>query len=217
MAATRAGFSGGRSSKEWIGLSRKERAKLTSDFMAYLRENIDEAAVSKLDPGYAAAYGFKGADAEATASPIIPRAPGANRANKVKREGPTLKAMPRIKVDNGSLPVHDRLPTVRAQHNAALTMSSNTQVQITEGFVYIVSNPAWPDHVKIGSALDYEKRLNTYQTGDPHRSYTMVDVEWFANRREAENKLHHLLLDRRTTGEWFEITLGEAVAALRSL
>ena len=45
--------------------------------------------------------------------------------------------------------------------------------QIKEGSVYILGNPAWPDWVKVGMALDAEDRLNNYQTGGPFRDYVL--------------------------------------------
>lgn len=45
-----------------------------------------------------------------------------------------------------------------------------------EGFAYIISNPAWPNHYKVGMSKHVKKRLNTYQTYSPFRDYK---VEWF--------------------------------------
>jgi len=44
-------------------------------------------------------------------------------------------------------------------------------VQVKEGYVYVITNPAWPDWVKIGMAIDAEDRLNGYQTSSPMRDY----------------------------------------------
>ena len=32
--------------------------------------------------------------------------------------------------------------------------------QLKEGYVYVITNPAWPEWVKIGMAIDAEDRLN---------------------------------------------------------
>tara|TARA_R110000744_G_C18932913_1_gene513377 strand:- start:44 stop:475 length:432 start_codon:yes stop_codon:yes gene_type:complete len=40
-----------------------------------------------------------------------------------------------------------------------------------KGFIYIIGNPAWPNHIKIGRAVDVDKRLASYQTGAPLRDY----------------------------------------------
>lgn len=55
-----------------------------------------------------------------------------------------------------------------------------------EGFAYIISNPAWPNHYKVGMSKHVKKRLSTYQTYSPFRDYKL---EWF--------------------GFWFDAKLGE--------
>lgn len=60
-----------------------------------------------------------------------------------------------------------------------------------EGFAYIISNPAWPNTLKVGMSTDVHKRLNSYQTYSPNRDYKL---EWF--------------------GFWFDAKAGEL--ALRS-
>jgi hypothetical protein len=35
---------------------------------------------------------------------------------------------------------------------------------ISAGYVYAIGNSAWKDFVKIGSAIDIDDRLNSYQT-----------------------------------------------------
>jgi hypothetical protein len=39
------------------------------------------------------------------------------------------------------------------------------------GFIYIIGNPAWPNHIKIGRAKDVHKRLGVYNTSSPLRDY----------------------------------------------
>ncbi len=40
-----------------------------------------------------------------------------------------------------------------------------------EKFVYIISNKAFPDMLKVGIATDVKRRLSSYQTSDPDRGY----------------------------------------------
>lgn len=42
---------------------------------------------------------------------------------------------------------------------------------INAGLVYLISNPSFPNHIKVGMTLDLKKRLNSYQTYDPFRQF----------------------------------------------
>ena len=85
-----------------------------------------------------------------------------------------------------------------------------------EGSVYLITNEAWKDWVKIGSSFDPEKRLKNYQTGDPYRKYRLIDEREFPDRREAEFAIHEMLKSEGflSEGEWFEISTSEAKARL---
>ena len=50
------------------------------------------------------------------------------------------------------------------------------KIQGDEGFAYVISNPAWPDHFKVGMSKQVKKRLASYQTYSPFRDYKL---EWF--------------------------------------
>lgn len=76
----------------------------------------------------------------------------------------------------------------------------------TEGWVYIIHNPAWPGFVKIGSARDISERLRHYQTGSPFRDYTVVGAAPFADRMAAERSLHETMRGHRVgSTEWHQI------------
>lgn len=139
----------------------------------------------------------------------IPKRPRKER----KSSGPSLKAMPRI---TGKVVFNDeRLVEIRQRHQKELSGKTNEQVVMREGFVYVIRNPAWPGALKIGSALDYEARLSQYQTGDPHRGYELVFAEFFEDRKVAENTVHHRLIERRLTGEWFEVSAEFAISMIK--
>lgn len=74
--------------------------------------------------------------------------------------------------------------------------------EIKEGFVYLISNPAWPDYTKIGISVNINKRLSTYQTGDPFRRYKIEGYEFLSNRKEIEKKI--LSKFNVIDGEWVE-------------
>lgn len=87
---------------------------------------------------------------------------------------------------------------------------SHTEIDTrsTEGEVYIIRNPAFPDWLKVGKAVNSEDRLNGYQTSSPFRDYVLEYCEHFDNRHEAEAAIHALLekhdqcMERK--GEWFK-------------
>ena len=87
-----------------------------------------------------------------------------------------------------------------------------------EGQVYIITNPNFPEWVKVGMAVDSEDRLNGYQTSSPFRDYKLYKSWAVSDRRSAESEAHtHLekTFDRR--GEWFKCTPEEAEASIAGL
>jgi len=87
------------------------------------------------------------------------------------------------------------------------------------GFVYAIGNPAWPEWVKIGKALDAMDRLNGYQTSSPLRDYYLLHRRYFEDRNKAESIAHETLINEGhpKKGEWFLITYKQAVDLLDSI
>lgn len=81
----------------------------------------------------------------------------------------------------------------------------------TEGQVYVITNPNFPEWVKVGMAVEAEDRLNGYQTSSPFRDY-MLNYKWnVKDRRAAESEAHNelqKLYERRS--EWFKCTPEQA-------
>lgn len=90
---------------------------------------------------------------------------------------------------------------------------------VMEGYVYIITNSAWPDWVKIGMAVDAEDRLNSYQTSSPFRDYKIEHVIVTNNRRAAEAEAHKSAakIAKETKGEWFKISIEQAKDVLNKL
>jgi hypothetical protein len=90
---------------------------------------------------------------------------------------------------------------------------------IKEGYVYVITNKAWPDWVKIGMAIDAEDRLSGYQTSSPHRDYVLEHSVYSNNRRKAEQQAHTRAtkLASETNGEWFKLTVQQAIEVLDNL
>lgn len=72
---------------------------------------------------------------------------------------------------------------------------------IKEGFVYLITNPAWPNMMKIGSSIDVKNRLNTYQTYSPNRDYELIRY-YFSHNRFYEEGLYHKMMPG--LNEWCE-------------
>ena len=89
---------------------------------------------------------------------------------------------------------------------------------IKEGYVYAITNPAWPEWVKIGMAIDAEDRLNGYQTSSPMRDYQLVHAIATPDRARAERVAHKAAaLCGERQGEWFKIANEEAVTILQHI
>jgi hypothetical protein len=86
-----------------------------------------------------------------------------------------------------------------------------------DGFVYVLVNPAWPECVKIGSAVDVQSRLDQFQTGSPHRDYVMVYSVYTHDRMKAERACHAQLAHARLEGEWFSCSVEWAKAVLNQV
>ena len=85
---------------------------------------------------------------------------------------------------------------------------SHSKIESTEqGDVYVITNSAWPEWVKVGKASIAEDRLNGYQTSSPFRDYKVIAKLQANNRHEKEKEMHkifeHFAQERR--GEWFKI------------
>ena len=85
---------------------------------------------------------------------------------------------------------------------------SHSKIESTEqGDVYIITNSAWPEWVKVGKASIAEDRLNGYQTSSPFRDYKIIAKLAAEDRHAKEREMHkifeHFAVDRK--GEWFKI------------
>jgi len=91
---------------------------------------------------------------------------------------------------------------------------SHSKIESTEqGDVYLITNSAWPEWVKVGKASIAEDRLNGYQTSSPFRDYEIVAKIAVSNRHIKEKEMHkafeYFADDRK--GEWFKIDKVSAI------
>lgn len=96
---------------------------------------------------------------------------------------------------------------------------NNTLEAVPAGDVYLISNKAWPEWVKIGKAVSAYDRLRSYQTSDPLRSYELIAHAYVQNRSVKERELHTLaeVFAEERRGEWFKINPYEAEALLKAV
>jgi hypothetical protein len=101
---------------------------------------------------------------------------------------------------------HPMLEKLREEDKDIYSESDNTQSGLKEGFVYVLSHPKFFPWCKVGHSRDPERRLSTYNTGCPTRSYTLDGYEYFKDRKSVENYIHNLLESKgyQRKGEWFE-------------
>ena len=83
---------------------------------------------------------------------------------------------------------------------------------IKEGYVYAITNPAWPEWVKIGVALDSKKRVKGFNTGSPFRDYKVEYVLETINRHTVEIIAHKKAeeISKDHNSEWFKMSVEDA-------
>jgi hypothetical protein len=85
-----------------------------------------------------------------------------------------------------------------------------------EGILYFITNTAWPKHVKIGITTDIDKRLATYQTGDPFRNYKVSHYEFVLDRHACEKQVKEIYSVNIENGEWLtDVIAKEVIEAMR--
>lgn len=89
-----------------------------------------------------------------------------------------------------------------------------------DGWIYVITNPAWPEWVKIGYSGNLKNRLRSFNTGVPNRScrYRIrkvfpADSSPFQDAYGIEQRIHRLLEIQRGPGdskEWYKMRVSEA-------
>ena len=85
--------------------------------------------------------------------------------------------------------------------------SHNKIESIDQGEVYIITNAAWSDWVKVGKAVSSDDRLNGYQTSSPFRDYKIIATLATDDRHTKEREMHKIFehFSEERKGEWFKI------------
>lgn len=83
-----------------------------------------------------------------------------------------------------------------------LSNGRTVKLKSNSGFLYIVTNPAFPGYFKIGITSRPKVRLKQYQIYDPHKKYVMKHSKFYEEVRHIEKEiLEKFSLDLHS-GEW---------------
>lgn len=77
-----------------------------------------------------------------------------------------------------------------------------TAKDIKAGMVYVISNPAWKEYLKIGMTIDIDTRLASYQMYDPLKQYSVENYEFVLDRRKTESNILKTFDIHIESGEW---------------
>ena len=133
----------------------------------------------------------------------------------------TKKNTNRMFVDGKYIPQSHPLhkPGRYKSFNDAAFSSFENLAKVKTGYVYVLSNPAWPDWVKVGMAIDADDRCSSYQTSSPYRDYVLHCAVATDDRRKDESKAHKALekISDNRMGEWFKIPVQVAVDSISGI
>lgn len=87
------------------------------------------------------------------------------------------------------------------------------------GYVYVITNAAWPEWVKVGMAIDADDRLNGYQTSSPFRDYELQYSVYCKDRRKLERKAHKAVevIASDRNNEWFKASVEDTVDCITGI
>lgn len=111
----------------------------------------------------------------------------------------------------------ERANEIKIKKDEEIKSTIPSKTLLKDGFVYIIENEIFPGWLKIGSTIDQNLRLRTYQTGDPFQRYKISYSKYFNDRKSIENKVHLELQDYNKRGEWFEVGLSKAIGIINNI
>ncbi len=84
------------------------------------------------------------------------------------------------------------------------------------GYLYIITNPAFSEWVKVGTTLNLNNRLHTYQTGSPFRDYKILYSLKHPEYLQAEKRIKETMryFAKSIRNEWYEIDIQMAKTRL---
>lgn len=101
-------------------------------------------------------------------------------------------------------------------HNVAcrecISLKERAKVKPVTGYIYVVSNEAWPEWCKVGMSANQGGRVAAYNTGSPFRDYVLHYEKLFEDMREAERAVHTALSQEyEQRNEWFRVSIDTAI------
>ena len=72
------------------------------------------------------------------------------------------------------------------------------------GIVYLIQNPCFPDHLKVGMTIDLPSRLNAYQVCDPYRRFSVFRYDFVLDRQHIEYRILNHPDAIKESGEWLD-------------
>lgn len=83
----------------------------------------------------------------------------------------------------------------------------DNKTKYSTGYVYLITNKAWPDWIKVGRATNIKARLVTYQTSSPLRDFEVMTKAYCTNTQKTETLLLDAMQDVATAqkGEWVKL------------
>jgi hypothetical protein len=133
----------------------------------------------------------------------------------------------RMYVDGNHISVHHPLykPGRYKSFNEAMFASITKDKQITEGNLYLITNPYFASlgWYKLGKAVEVDDRCNSYQTGTPFRDYYIIAhvsvTEYSKAETEAKDMAHKISKthDKDANGEWFDAELKDLLSIINTI
>ena len=84
------------------------------------------------------------------------------------------------------------------------------------GYLYIITNNAWPGYIKVGVTKNLKSRLKSYQTCSPYRDYVLRYSLYHPDYLVAERRIKDTMrpFAKSIKNEWFEVDYQVAVTRL---
>ena len=83
--------------------------------------------------------------------------------------------------------------------------------EIDAGLIYLIENPAFPEHYKVGMTINLKQRLSQYQTYDPYRNFKVFKYDFVLDKRKKEKELLNHPDIYNELGEWVKKTNAETL------
>lgn len=73
------------------------------------------------------------------------------------------------------------------------------------GFLYVMTNPAWPYYSKVGRTTNLLSRYRSYQTASPYRDFLLYYYRYFQNIWAVERHFFQTFKQCERRGEWLAL------------